>query len=289
MKIGVIPLNIGQQSPERIVSLVRKAEEVGLESAWTFEHVIVPVKYDSKYPYSGDGKMGSTPETSFVDPLIAIAFAAANTRTLRFGTGVNILPQANPLFMAKQVASLDFVSGGRFMLGVGTGWLQEEFAALGAPFERRGARFDDYIVAMKKVWSGEVVEHDGEFVRMHGFKSYPLPVQKPHPPIIIGGTARAAFRRVALHGDGWFAPSAGVGQLKKHLGALHEVAREHGRDPASIEISTMWPFVIEGVDAIPRYEDLGVSRLIVPLQALGTRNPIEGLDKLGEKLARRTA
>lgn len=285
MKFGLIPVNVGARSAEHIVTLAQKAEQVGLESVWTFEHVIVPAVYDSKYPYSAEGKMGATPETPFVDPLIALAFAAAHTKTLRLGTGVNILPQANPLFLAKQAASLDFVSNGRFMLGVGTGWLREEYAALGAPFEHRGARFDDYITAMKKVWSGELVEHEGEFVRFHGFKSYPLPVQRPHPPVIIGGTARAAFRRVVKHGDGWFAPSAGIAQFEKQLAELHEVARELGRDPASIEISAMWSFAAEGVDSIAKYRDLGVSRLIVPLFALGARNPIEGIEQLGEKVA----
>ena len=131
------------------------AESAGVESVWTFEHVIVPVDYKSKYPYSPNGKMGAAPETNFIDPLIALAVIAAQTKTIRLGTGVNILSQTNPLLMAKQVASLDLVSNGRFMLGVGIGWLQEEFVAMGIPFERRGARFDDYVVAMKKVWSGD--------------------------------------------------------------------------------------------------------------------------------------
>jgi probable F420-dependent oxidoreductase len=285
MKVGVIPINVGVRDPERLVSLVRKAEEVGLESAWTFEHVIVPADYQSRYPYSAEGKMGATPETPFVDPLIALTFAAAHTKTLRFATGINILPQTNPLLMAKQVASLDMLSGGRFMLGVGTGWLREEFDALGVPFERRGARFDDYITAMKKVWSGELVEHEGEFVRFHNFKSYPLPPQRPHPPIIIGGTSRAAFARVVKHGDGWFAPSAGADGLAKQLKELHEVARELGRDPATIEITAMWTYALEGADSRKRYEDMGVSRLIVPTMALGGRTPLEGLEKLGEQLA----
>ncbi len=285
MKVGVIPINVGARDADRITSLAQKAEEVGCESVWTFEHVVVPVDYASKYPYSPEGKMGARPETPFVDPLIAIAYAAAKTTTLRFGTGVNILPQANPLFLAKQAASLDFVSGGRFMLGVGTGWLREEYEALGTPFERRGARFDDYIAAMKKVWSGDVVEHEGEFVKMSGFKSYPLPVQEPHLPIIIGGTAKPAFRRVAQHGDGWFAPSAGVEQLKGQLATLRQACERYDRDISTVEITAMWPFVLEGKDSIAAYEDLGVSRLVTPVQALGTRNPIEGLEKLGNALA----
>ena len=153
MKFGLIPCNIGVSDVGTMLHMATTAEKVGLESIWTFEHAIVPMNYESRYPYSGDGKMPVTPETNFVDPLIALATIAANTTTLRLGTGVNILPQVNPLMLAKQAASLDFVSGGRFMLGIGIGWLEEEFDALGVPFARRGARFADYVEAMRKVWS----------------------------------------------------------------------------------------------------------------------------------------
>jgi probable F420-dependent oxidoreductase len=287
MKVGIVPFNVGVRDPARIVPLVQKAEAVGLESAWTFEHVIVPVDYASKYPYSPEGKMGATPETPFVDPLIAIAFAAGHTKTLRFGTGVNILPQANPLFLAKQVASLDAVSGGRFMLGVGTGWLREEYEALGTPFEHRGARFDDAIVAMKKVWTGEVVEHQSKYIHWSGFKSHPTPAQKPHPPVIIGGTTAPAFRRVVRHGDGWFAPNAGAENLAKLIPLLRSAAEQHDRAMETIEITAMWAYALEGLDAIARYEDLGVRRLVIPVPLLGDRNPLVGLDKLGDALAKR--
>ena len=150
-----------------------------MESLWTFEHVIVPMDYESKYPYDKSGKMAITPETNFFDPLICLANIAAATSTIRLGTGVNILSQANPIYVAKQVASLDFLSGGRFMFGAGIGWLEEEFRAVGVPFEKRGARFDDYVQALRKVWSGEVVEHQSDFVDWTNFKSYPLPVQDP--------------------------------------------------------------------------------------------------------------
>ena len=177
MNVGLIPINMGVTGVDQMVALAQKAEEVGIESLWTFEHVIIPVDYQSKYPYSPDGKMGAPPETNLVDPLIALTAIAAATERVKLATGVNILPQVSPLYLAKQAASLDFVSKGRFLLGVGIGWLREEFDALGAPFERRGARFDDYVVAMRKVWSGEVVEHQSDFISWSGFKSHPLPVQ----------------------------------------------------------------------------------------------------------------
>ena len=135
MKIGLIPINIGVDSLAKLVDMAQHAEASGLESVWTFEHVIVPLEYESKYPYNTSGKMGMPPETPMVDPLIALTAVAASTKNLRLGTGVNILSQASPLYLAKQAASLDALSGGRFMLGVGIGWLREEFAAVGGPFE----------------------------------------------------------------------------------------------------------------------------------------------------------
>jgi probable F420-dependent oxidoreductase len=287
MKIGLIPVNVGVASVEQIVGVARKAEDVGVESVWTFEHVVVPLDYSSKYPYSPNGKMGTQPETNFVDPLIALSVIAATTTKLRLATGVNILSQANPLFLAKQSASLDFVSNGRFMLGVGIGWLKEEFEALGTPFERRGARFDDYIEAMKKVWSEDVVEHQSDFINWSGFKSYPLPVQKPHLPVIIGGTKGKAFERTAKHGDGWFAPTATPDQLAPMLEELGKACDAVDRDPKSVEISAMWVDVGGGLDVLRRYEDLGVSRLIVPVFALGGGNPMAALDKLGDEVISR--
>jgi probable F420-dependent oxidoreductase len=279
VKFGLIPVNVGIPHADVLIQAGQKADEVGLESLWTFEHVIVPVDYQSKYPYSADGKMAVTPETNFVDPILALTAIAANTSRVRLGTGVNILPQQNPLYVAKQAASLDFISDGRFMLGVGIGWLREEFEALGAPFERRGARFDDYVEAMRKVWSGDVVEHRSDFVHWSGFKSHPLPVQKPLP-VHIGGSKGKAFQRIAKYGDGWFAPTAKVEQIAELMKPLSEACAAEGRDVASIEISCMWVPAMESLDVIPRYADLGVDRLIVPGLALGTPNPVDAIDKL---------
>jgi probable F420-dependent oxidoreductase len=287
MKVGLIPVNIGVKNVDKMVGLAVHAEETGFESVWTFEHVMVPVDYASKYPYSADGKMGATPETNFVDPLIALTAIAARTKRVRLGTGVNILPQTNPLYLAKQAASLDFVSNGRLMLGLGVGWLEEEFAALGVPFAKRGARADDYLQAMRKVWSGDVVEHDSEFVQWHGFKSFPLPVQSPLP-IVIGGSKGKALERVARFGDGWYAPTATIDQLAALMPKLDAACAKVGRDRTTLEISAMWIPAMEGPDVVARYAELGVSRLLVPLPALAMGgDPIEGMTKFGaETLAK---
>jgi probable F420-dependent oxidoreductase len=285
MKIGIVPINVGYTAPEQVIAIAEKAEEVGAESVWTFEHVMVPVDYESRYPYNSKGKMPATPESNFIDPLIALSFVAARTTRLRLGTGVNILPQTNPLLAAKQVASIDFLSGGRMMYGVGTGWLREEYEAMGTPFERRGKRFDEYLVAMKKVWSGEVVEHEGELLTWKGFKSYPVPTQKPHPPLIVGGTSKAAFRRVARHGDGWIAPNFSSEQLAGQLEELRAVAKDNDRDPDSIEVTAMWRFDKDpNGETIGAFRDLGVARLLVPVFALGSEGPLAGLDRLGNDI-----
>lgn len=283
MKFGVIPINIGVQSAEQVVEGARIAEDLGFESVWTFEHVMVPLEYESKYPYNPSGKMGAAPEANLVDPLITLAAVAGATKTIRLGTGVNILPQVNPLLMAKQVASLDFMSNGRMMLGVGIGWLREEFDAMGVPFERRGARFDDYVQAMRKVWSGDVVEHESEFLSWHGFKSYPLPVQKPMP-VIMGGDKGKIFERTAKYGNGWFAPNANPEVLAGQLKELRATCERVGRPFEEIEITCMWPG-IGGKQAVEAYAAAGVHRLVVLPMALGP-DPAVGLRKLSDEVIR---
>lgn len=282
MKIGLIPINMGVKSLEEMIALAQHAENCGVESVWTFEHTMVPVEYASKYPYNRSGSMGAEPETPIIDPLIALGAVAAATKTLRLGTGVNIVAQANPLFLAKQAASLDFLSGGRFMLGAGIGWLHEEFDAMGVPWERRGARFDDYMVAMKKVWSGDVVEHKSDFINWSGFKSYPLPAQKPGVPIIMGGSKGKIFERIAKHGDGWFAPSTTPEDLAPMLDQLKAACSEFGRDYDSVEITSMWT-TQGGLDSLKAYADIGVSRVIVPVAALGG-DTIAGISRLADDI-----
>ena len=278
MKVGIIPVNIGVESVEQIVGLAKLAESLRYESVWTFEHVIVPIDYESKYPYNSSGKMGMPPETNFVDPFIALTAVAAVTKEIRLGTGVNILSQVNPLYMAKQAASLDFVSNGRFMLGVGIGWLKEEFEALGVPYEKRGARFDDYVAGMRKVWSEEVVEHESDFISWHGFKSYPLPIQSPFP-VVMGGVKGKIFERTAQLGNGWFAPTGDPSELKTHLESLKIECDKIGRDVTEIEITCMWPGQ-GGQDFLEELTSVGVGRVVVPM--MGAAEPTEHLQNIAE-------
>lgn len=282
MQFGLIPINIGMRSPGSIVGIAQLAESCGFESVWTAEHVMVPVTYASKYPYNDKGKMDANPETNMVDPLVALSLVAGATKTLKLGTGVNILPQVSPLLLAKQAASVDFVSGGRLLLGLGIGWLQEEYIAMGAPFEKRGARFDDYVAAMKKVWSGDTVDHNSEFLTWKGFKSHPTPAQRPHMPIIIGGNAGKVFERVAKLGDGWMAPPMdNPDDLGPRLKTLRETCERLGRDYEDLEITAMWD-ASAGIDGATRLRDMGVSRFVSPINTLGQARARESIEQFGE-------
>ena len=275
MKLGLVPINVGVASIDQMTELAQHAEALGFESVWTFEHVITPVDYASKYPYDRSGKTGIEPESNFLDPLIALTHIAAVTTTLRLGTGVNILPQVSPLYLAKQVASLEFASRGRVELGLGIGWLREEYQALGVPFERRGARFDDYVEALRKVWSGDEVEHQSEFLSWSGFKSNPAAESLR---IVIGGDKGRAFERTARFAQGWFAPTNSADSLRKGMRSLTEACDVVGRDPADIEITCMWE-ARGGVAEVEAFAAAGANRLLVPLQALGSE-PLKAMETL---------
>jgi probable F420-dependent oxidoreductase len=278
MKIGIVAINVGgPETAERMIETVQHAESAGIESVWTFEHVIVPTEYASVYPYAKSGKMPIAPEAWFIDPLISLAYIASATKTIRLGTGVNIFPQTNPLMFAKQAASLDVLSDGRLELGLGIGWLAEEYEAMGTPFERRGARFDDYLAAVKKVWSGEAVEHRSEFLSWHDFKSYPTPKQKPHPPILIGGTTTKSLQRVVDSAQGWYAPSDSQEQLSEKIAELRKLAADAGRSFDTIEISTSWR-VNARPDALSAFEDLGIERAVAFLSSTGESDPRKAID-----------
>lgn len=285
MKFGLIGFNIDTPTGGDVIEIARAAEAAGFESIWTYEHVIVPVEYTSRHPYSASGKMDVLPDTNMLDPLISLSCIAAATQHIRIGTGVNILPQCNPLLLAKQAATLDFVSNGRLMLGLGIGWLEEEYEAMGVPFSNRGSRADDYLEAMRKVWSGEVVEHESEFLSWHGFKSWPTPVQDPLP-VCVGGAKGQALRRVAKYAQGWYAPNVDIIELERLVAAMKDACREYQRDPAEIEVSTTCSALADST-LIDRYAEIGIDRLIIPTAALAEpgANMTDRIKRLGDQLA----
>ncbi|MBA2325690.1 MAG: LLM class F420-dependent oxidoreductase, partial [Actinobacteria bacterium] len=237
------------------------AEEHGFESLWTVEHTVVPAGYASEYPYSADGKMPGGDAVSITDPLIWMSWVAAITTRLRVATGILILPQRNPITLAKQVATLDMLSGGRVDLGVGVGWLREEFDALGVPFEERGARTDEYIAALRALWSDDPVTFKGEFVSFERCHSNPKPVQKGGIPIVVGGHTNAAARRAGRLGDGFFPGRASDEELRPLIETMRASATDAGRDSDAIEITAGGVFDLDGVK---RFADLGVGRIVIP-------------------------
>ena len=261
MKYGVVYANTVAPTPEAAAELARVAEEEGFESLWTTEHVVVPAGYRSTYPYSKSGKMaGGAEDFDSPDPIVWLSYLAAVTSTLRLATGVLILPLRNPVALAKEVATLDVLSGGRVTLGVGAGWLEEEFAALGVPFADRGRRTDEYIAALRSLWTEELASFSGEFVSFADVYCRPLPVQRPIP-IVIGGHSMRAARRAGELGDGFFPASASWEELPGLVVAVRESAERMGRDPEAIEVTMGTRPEQEWVD---RLAAIGVDRIVIP-------------------------
>jgi len=286
MKFGLMFVNAGPFSyPHLFEGLVRTAEEIGIESLWTVEHVVVPVGYESEYPYSETGKMPGPESMPIPDPLLPLAYAAALTKTIRLGTGVMILPQRHPAYVAKQVATLDVLSGGRALLGIGSGWLKEEFDVLGVPFHERGKRTDESIRAIRSLWQDEPQAFDGKFYRWGAVESHPKPVQRPGVPIIVGGHSAAAARRAARCGDGFFPGRGDLSTLQSLLSVLREECTRLGRDIAEIEITA--GTLGTDVDAVRRFADLGVSRMIIAPPAFDLDGIRLGLERFAEQVMRK--
>ena len=282
MKFGIVPINLGEfTDPEVMTAFVQKAEALGYESVWTAEHVVIPKTYASVYPYSPSGKVPFQADASIIDPLVALTFIASATTRLRLGTGVNILPQMNPLYLAKWASSIDHLSQGRLMLGVGIGWLQEEFAALGVPFEKRGKRSDEYLQALKAVWTGEEVNYQGEFVNWQGFMMRPKPAQAGGVPLVIGGVSKPAIRRTVQYGNGWYVIGKDLDEYRAHMQALAEECARQGRDQSELEITAYWDYYNQGLDSLSVYEELGVDRLVINVHALRESSAEIALERFG--------
>ena len=275
MKFGLRYCNTGPfVDPAKAVELVQAGEEAGFESAWTVEHTVVPEGYASSYPYADSGRMaGGHDDIPLPDPLIWMAYVAAATSRIRFATGILILPQHNPVITAKQVATLAYMSGGRIMLGIGVGWMKEEFNALGVPFEGRGKRTDEYIQAMRALWTQDKPTFHGDYVQFENAYCRPQPQQKP-VPIIVGGHSNAAARRAGRLGDGYFPAREAPQDL---IALVRQTAEESGRDPASIEFTTSIP---DDLETLPELAKLGVSRVLVPVSPIaGLQTRIRGAEE----------
>lgn len=273
MKFALHFGNITFPNPEDAKRLAITAEAAGFESIIAVEHVVVPTNYVTPYPYSPTGRLPGGIDMPWPDPLTWLTYVGAVTSTLRLITGVLVLPQRNPLVLAKQLATIDHMTGGRLELGIGVGWLREEFDALGVPFDRRGKRTDEYINAMRALWARDDASYQGEYVNFTGMSCNPKP-KRGRIPIIVGGHSKPAIRRTARFGDGFF-PATGAGlDPSGVIKALHAEAQAIGRDPAEIEVMTGCPDALPGSGkdphaAITASRKAGVDRVVLPLSAFG--------------------
>jgi probable F420-dependent oxidoreductase len=266
------------------IDLCRRAEAAGFESVWGGEHVILPSTIESRYPYTDDGKIPAEPDTPIPDPLIWLAFAAAAAPTLRLGTCILIVPQRNPVVLAKELATLDRISGGRVELGLGVGWMKEEFDALGVPWQRRGARNDEYIAAMRALWAGPHAEFHGEFVDFAPVTCSPRPVQGSIP-ILVGGDTEVAIQRTVRLADGYFPGEGDADRLAALIRRVREAAERAGRDPASIEINAMFgQQMADPVAGAVQLAQIGVDRAMVPAFFFAGPGGLDRLSEFGERV-----
>lgn len=250
---------------ELLVEVVQKAETLGFESAWIPEHLVVPTRITSRYPYTADGKLPYDAGAALLDPFVALGFLAACTKTIKLGTGIFVVPLRNPLAVAKAVASVDVLSNGRLLFGVGIGWLEDEFNAVGMNFKDRAARTREWIEIMKALWTEETPQFSGKFHSFAPVGFNPKPIQKPHPPIIFGGESRPALKRVAEVGDGWFGYHYTPDTVKPQIALLKELTQQAGRTFSKLEITIAPDIDLQLTrDTVNRFADAGVHRLTTP-------------------------
>lgn len=266
MKVGCQMAFNDRTTPEYIAAAGRIAEQMGFHSLWVPEHVLFFPDYDSRYPYSDDGKLKGDPR-SLIDPFSALTFVAASTERIRLGTGICLVPQRNPVYTARQVSDIDYLSGGRFDFGIGIGWLKEEFDALGVPWENRAGRTLECIEVMKTLWCDEISHHDGERFRIEAAYQNPKPVQKPHPPLFFGGESDAALQRVAAEGQGWFGFNLTPARLEERLTRLDGYLSSAGRKRGDIEIYVGPAPEAASPEGISGFAALGADQVILPLFA----------------------
>ena len=274
MKIGVLIPHIGPHvTREFIKGFGVIAEEAGIDSIFVFDHVVYPRQYSSRYPYNPSGEMGITPDTPFYEPLTVLTFLAGVTERVMLGTGVLVTPMRNPVLHAKMMATLDQLSGGRFIYGAGVGWFKEEFEALAAPWEQRGRRTDDYLALTKKLWTEEHTAFESRSYSIPDLGFAPKPAQRPHPPIWVGGHTPPALRRAGRYGDAWFAPGNVGGRLQEMYATVKEEARAADRNPDDIALTMVGPIDTrpenreQAVERARGYRESGVSHIVTQLFA----------------------
>ena len=262
MEFGVHLPHVGPfATPEAIAGVARKAEELGYHSVWVSDHIITPRKIDSPYP---GGRYPVQPEWPYLEPVATLLYAAAVTQRVRLGTSVIVITQRQPVLLAKQLATLDVLSGGRLIFGAGAGWMKEEFQALNVPFANHGPRMAEYLEVIRRCWTLDDPTFHGRFYDLEDVGVYPKPVQKPHPPIWVGGWVDGALRRVARYGDAWHAGGPPE-VLAERFAKVKQYAREYGRDPDDIALTVRGDGVrlkdqAQAIEQLRAYKEIGATR-----------------------------
>ncbi len=273
---------------EVLATVGAEAEARGYGGIWVPEHVVLFDDYASAYPYAEDGRMPAPPGTGMLEPLTTLSFLAACTSTVRLGTGIMLLPQRNPVYAAKEVATLDWLSNGRADLGVGVGWLKEEFDALGVPWPRRGARTDEYLDVLSTLWCDDPSSFDGVVTSLPPCSMFPKPVQSPHPPVYIGGESDAALARTARAGQGWLTFGRTPDEVAAPLARLTELLEAEGRSRDEVTVTVCPYFAPLDADILEAYRRAGadaVAALLVPLDVDTVRQGLDGLQPVLDRAA----
>jgi probable F420-dependent oxidoreductase len=287
MQIGI---HVPQWGPDAardgVLAVARAAEEAGLDSIWVADHVVYPLFGDTQYPYSSDG-LPFTPDEGFLDALTTLAVVAGATQRVKLGTSVLVAPMREPLQLAKAVATLDVLSGGRVVLGLGVGWWKEEFDALGVDFSARGARVDEQIGVLRRLWADGRLEHHGRFYDFGEVACEPRPVQPGGPRLLVGGIHPASRRRAARLGDGWHAVGSNTESLAEGYAEVRQLAQEAGRDPDAILLSTSAGLPADPTDAVRRLTRLaqaGVGNVVLNLGSAGAAETCAAIEILATQV-----
>jgi probable F420-dependent oxidoreductase len=265
-------------------AMARTAEALGFESFWCAEHPFIPVHTTSRFPGTADGVI---PEaySHFIDPFVALARASGTTSRIKLATGIVLVPERHPLMLAKEVSTLDLFSGGRFLFGIGAGWLREETQLKGGDFDHRWGQTRESILAMKELWTKPEAEFHGKFYDFPPVRSNPKPAQKPHPPVLLGGDAPRVLERVVAWGDGWLPNRVTPVELREKRATLDRLAKEAGRDPAAISISVHGQPADR--DLIVRLHEAGATRVIVrPATSKSEPEMVRELTRIAEAVLR---
>lgn len=280
MDIGFYaPFVAGYADPAFMLRAAKAAEDLGFHSIWVPEHVLLFDEYESRYPYTGDGRLRIAEDGGVLGPLPFLSYLAAGTSRIRLGTGICLIPQRNPVYTAKDAATVDWLSGGRLDLGVGIGWLAEEFAALDVPWKQRAQRTNSYIKVIQSLWSDSISTYKDKYYDLPASRQNPKPIQKPHPPIHFGGESDPALERTAALGQGWFGYALTPEETVERMTVLKGMLAAHGRtiDEIYVSVAPNAPGIDEGV--LERYAAAGVDQVILAGRG---RNPDDYIERLGQ-------